>query len=169
MKRHLVHTTIIPQGFTEFIVGRPFQATVPSMLILTLIDQDAIVGQYHKDPFFFQGQDVRDVTVSVDGNDVFTADSTQSLVEAYYKSMKAHESDYFVPYPRYDGKGGFVICVDTDNTSDQTSLTVERHADLSIRLNFKGATTTALKMFVVGMVDRTFTVDHNRDVMIYRV
>ena len=86
-------------------------------------------------------------------------------MEAFCKSAEANGGDYFIPYARYNGGGSFVLCIDTDSTSDQTSLRVEKHASLSLRCRFKAPTGKPLKMYIVGTIDATFTVDHNREVL----
>ena len=120
---------------------------------------------YKKDPFHFEGQLLDTLQASVDGVDIFKVDCSQSNVEAFCKSAEANGGDYFIPYERYNGGGSFVLCIDTDSTSDQNSVRVEKHASLSLKCRFKVATVKPLKMYIVGTIDTTFTVDHNREVL----
>jgi len=160
-----VYTDIIPAARVEHSVVKPFQSTVPHKLYIFFVEQESLAGMYTKDPFHFEGGLLDTLQASVDGVDIFNVDCSQSNVEAFCKSAEENGGDYFIPYARYNGAGSFVLCIDTDSTSDQNSVRVEKHASLSLRCRFKAPTAKPLKMYIVGTIDTTFTVDHNREVL----
>ena len=164
-KRNMVYTDIIPANRIEHSVMRPFQSVIPNKLYIFFVEQESVAGLYHKDPFYFESDIIDTIQASIDGVDIFTSDCSQSNVEVFSKSVEAHCGEYFIPFPQYNGGGSFVICIDTDFTSDQNSVRVEKHGSLALAYRFKERTVKPLKMFIVGNVDSTFTVDHNREVL----
>ena len=167
MRRKIVDTPIIPQGVSETTCTRPFQALIPAQIYVWFVDLEASNGAYHLDPFYWSTLNMTDYTVRINGVQVAGASSCgESLVEPYLDSLDANGNhEHFVPYSRFDGRGCCVLCINTNNGSDQNALNLERRGNLVLHFKFGAALDRPIKMYVAGAVDSTFEVDAEKTVV----
>ena len=167
MRRKIVDTPIIPRGVLEYTTTRPFQALIPAQIYVWFVDLEASNGAYHLDPFYWGTLKITDYTVRINGVQIAGASSCgDSLVQPYLDSLEANgNTDHFIPYSKFNGRGCCVLCFNTNNGSDQNALNLERRGNLDIQFKFKEALPRAVKMYIAGAVDSTFVVDAEKQVV----
>ena len=134
MRRNIMFTTIFPANHSEITVWRPFKGVIPERLYFFLVDQRAANGARTRNPFYYGRCHLRSYSVRINGEQIDGCEVTQSMVEMYHRSMLAHGSDYFIPFEMYS-KGCFVICVNTNRGSRESSIAVEKRGNMEIKLS----------------------------------
>ena len=71
MNRSHVTQNVIPKGSTEFYWDSMFPRALPSKVVLELISQKAANGDYTENPFNFQHFNLSEVTLKVNGVEVY--------------------------------------------------------------------------------------------------
>ena len=167
MRRKIVDTPIIPAGVLETTSTRPFQALIPAQIYVWFVDLEASNGAYHLDPFYWSTLNITDYTVRINGVQIAGASSCgDSLVVPYLDSLDANGNhDHFIPYSKFNGRGCCVLCINTNNGSDQNALNLERRGNLDLHFKFGVALPRAIKMYIAGAVDSTFVVDAEKQVV----
>ena len=85
----------------------------------------------------------------------------RSLISVYHESYKSFDSDYFVPFQNYVN-GSFVIVSNCTHQSDENSINIDRRGNLSISLRFRENLPDNVKVFVMGTIDSTISIDNDR-------
>ena len=163
IRRKVVVDTVFQAGASEFSITRPFQAVIPNKLYIFMVKQAGARGAYHRHPFFYGNNNLQSYSVKLDGLEISGHEMGEGLVQTYVESLRAHGEDYFIPYSLYK-HSCFVICIDTNQGSDLNTLAVERRGNLQISLRTRGNIAETLLVYVAGVLDSTFTIDHNKTV-----
>lgn len=71
MNRSHVIQNVIPQGSTEFFWDSLFPKALPSKVVFGLVSQKAANGHYTANPFNFQHYDMSNITLKVNGVEVY--------------------------------------------------------------------------------------------------
>ena len=85
------------------------------------------------------------------------------MIETFHRSMLAHGSDYFIPFEMYS-KGCFVICVNTNRGSRESSIAVEKRGNMEIKLSLSEPLANNQILHIMGVLDSTFEIDGDRNV-----
>ena len=163
IRRKVVVDTVFQAGASELSIMRPFQAVIPNKLYIFMVKQAGARGTYHRHPFFYGDNNLQSYSVKIDGLEISGHETGEGLVQTYVESLRAHGEDYFIPYSLYK-HSCFVICVDTNQGSDLNTLAVERRGNLQISLRMRENIDETLLVYVVGVLDSTFTIDSNKTV-----
>ena len=163
IRRKVAVDQVFQAGASEFSITRPFQAIIPNKLYIFMVNQAGARGSYHRHPFWYGNNTLQSYSVKVDGLEISGHDLGVGLVQTYVESLRAHGEDYFIPYNLYK-QSCFVICVDTNQGSDLNTLAVERRGNLQISLRTRANIGQSLIVYVVGVLDSTFTIDENKTV-----
>lgn len=163
IRRKCVVDTVFQTGAREFSITRPFQAVIPNKLYIFMVNQAGARGSYHRHPFFYGHNNLQSYSIKLDGLEISGHETGEGLVQTYVESLRAHGEDYFIPYSLYK-HSCFVICVDTNQGSDLNTLAVERRGNLQISLRTRANIGETLLVYVVGVLDSTFTIDDNKTV-----
>ena len=163
IRRKVAVDQVFQAGASEFSITRPFQAIIPNKLYIFMVNQAGARGSYHRHPFWYGNNTLQSYSVKVDGLEISGHDMGEGLVQTYVESLRAHGEDYFIPYNLYK-QSCFVICVDTNQGSDLNTLAVERRGNLQISLRTRANIAQSLIVYVVGVLDSTFTIDENKTV-----
>ena len=163
IRRKCVVDTVFQTGASEFSITRPFQAVIPNKLYIFMVNQAGARGSYHRHPFFYGHNNLQSYSIKLDGLEISGHETGEGLVQTYVESLRAHGEDYFIPYSLYK-HSCFVICVDTNQGSDLNTLAVERRGNLQISLRTRANIGETLLVYVVGVLDSTFTIDDNKTV-----
>ena len=167
MRRKIVDTPIIPRDVLEYTTSRPFQELIPAQIYVWFVDLEASNGAYHLDPYYWGTLNITNYTVRINGVEIAGASSCEdSFIQPYLDSFEASgNSEHFIPYTRYNGRGCCVLCFNTNNGSDQNSINLEKRGNLSIQFKFKDPLPRSVKMYIAGAIDSTFVVDAEKQVV----
>ena len=167
MRRKIVDTPIIPKDVLEYTTSRPFQELIPAQIYVWFVDLEASNGTYHLDPYYWGTLNITNYTVRINGVEIAAASSCEdSFIQPYLDSFEASgNSEHFIPYMRYNGRGCCVLCFNTNNGSDQNSINLEKRGNLSIQFKFKTPLPRSVKMYIAGAIDSTFVVDAEKQVV----
>ena len=161
IRRTPVHEEIMSAGISEFSINRPFNGWVPNQIILWMVEQKAINGDYKLTPFRLNHYNLLQYSIKVNGNEVAGSMVDKSLISVYHESYKSFDSDYFVPFQNYVN-GSFVIVSNCTHQSDENSINIDRRGNLSISLRFRENLPDNVKVFVMGTIDSTISIDNDR-------
>ena len=165
MRKHVTHTEQFSAGQNTISISRPFQSKIPTRLYLMMIRQDALNGDFQRNPLYFQHNDLINYRVSVDGISIVDQDVSiaDGAINVYHDSQIAHgNKSFFIPYSIYTS-GAFVICINT-NFQNSDELTYERRGNLQIHLRLRNNLAANNIVFVMGEVFSTFSIDADRSV-----
>ena len=163
IRRKVAVDKVFQAGASECSITRPFQAIIPNKLYIFMVNQAGARGSYHRHPYWYGDNTLQSYSVKVDGLEISGHEMGEGLVQTYVESLRAHGEDYFIPYSLYK-RSCFVICVDTNQGSDLNTLAVERRGNLQISLRTRANIAQSLIVYVVGVLDSTFTIDENKTV-----
>ena len=164
MRRSITHTEILPVGHSEMTISRPFQHLIPEIIYIYFVDQEAARGSYAYDPFFYGDMGLQSYSVKINGVQISGNDSlNEDYVTTYCDSLHAHGGDYFIPFKCYKN-GCFVLCVNTNQGSDQNGVAIEKRGNLQITLRLKAPLARAHVVHVRGTLDSVFTIDGDRTI-----
>lgn len=174
ISRNELKMNTIPKGSTEFYWDNIFPQAVPDRIVVALVDQKAVNGNYSANPFNFEHMGVTDVGIYVNGESVpgrplKTDFSTGQYVAAYTRLFEASEkwnTDAGLDISRDDFGSGYSLFVFTIDPSGfgEEYLNLIRRGNTRLELKFKEATTKAANALVFATFSSLLEVDKSRDI-----
>ena len=128
-----------------------------------MVDQRAVNGDHNRTPFRLDHYNLSEYSVRVNGNEVSGAEVDTDFVSVYSESYRAFNSDYFIPYKNYVA-GSFLIVANCTHQSDENSINIDKKGNLTIVLKFREILPANVKVYVMGTIDSTITLDNDRTV-----
>lgn len=174
ISRNELKMNTIPKGSTEFYWNNIFPQAVPDRIVVALVDQKAVNGDYSANPFNFEHMGVTDVGIYVNGESVpgrplKTDFSAGQYVAAYTRLFEASEkwnSDAGLVISRENFGSGyslFVFTIDPCGFGEEY-LNLIRRGNTRLELKFKEATTKAANALVFATFSSLLEVDKSRDI-----
>lgn len=174
ISRNELKMNTIPKGSTEFYWDNIFPQAVPDRIVVALVDQKAVNGDYSANPFNFEHMGVTDVGIYVNGESVpgrplKTDFSAGQYVAAYTRLFEASEkwnSDAGLDISRENFGSGyslFVFTIDPCGFGEEY-LNLIRRGNTRLELKFKEATTKAANALVFATFSSLLEVDKSRDI-----
>ncbi|XP_061170290.1 uncharacterized protein F54H12.2-like [Saccostrea echinata] len=172
--RNELKMNTIPKGSTEFYWDNIFPLAVPDRIVVALVDQKAVNGDYTANPFNFEHMGLTDVGIYVNGESVpgrplKTAFSAGLFSTAYARLFEASgkwNNDAGLIITRSDVGSGyslFVFTVDPCGFGEEY-LNLIRRGNTRLELKFKQATTKAANAIVFATFSSLLEVDKSRDI-----
>lgn len=172
--RNELKMNTIPKGSTEFYWDNIFPQAVPDRIVVALVDQKAVNGDYTANPFNFEHMGLTDVGVyingeSVPGRPLKTDFSTGLYSSAYTRLFEASgkwNNDAGLIITRDDFGNGyslFVFTIDPCGFGEEY-LNLIRWGNTRLELKFKQATTKATNAIVFATFSSLLEVDKSRDI-----
>lgn len=172
--RNELKMNTIPKGSTEFYWDNIFPQAVPDRIVVALVDQKAVNGDYTANPFNFEHMGLTDVGVyingeSVPGRPLKTDFSTGLYSSAYTRLFEASgkwNNDAGLIITRDDFGNGyslFVFTIDPCGFGEEY-LNLIRRGNTRLELKFKQATTKATNAIVFATFSSLLEVDKSRDI-----
>lgn len=172
--RNELKMNTIPKGSTEFYWDNIFPQAVPDRIVVALVDQKAVNGDYTANPFNFGHMGLTDVGVyingeSVPGRPLKTDFSTGLYSSAYTRLFEASgkwNNDAGLIITRDDFGNGyslFVFTIDPCGFGEEY-LNLIRRGNTRLELKFKQATTKATNAIVFATFSSLLEVDKSRDI-----
>ena len=162
-KQHVVHSQIVAVGQNSLTINRPFNSKIPSLFHIFFVNQNAEQGEYVKDRFFYNTNDLGMYRVTINGH-VLAEDEIEAHSEhlsVYEDSREAnHSFESFIPTELYT-HGSYVISVRT-NHSQPGELMFETSGNLVVFLNFKAAIATTQLCFIIGEFHSSYEITPER-------
>lgn len=174
ISRNELKMNTIPKGSTEFYWDNIFPQAVPDRIVVALVDQKAVNGDYSANPFNFEHMGVTDVGIYVNGESVpgrplKTDFSAGQYVAAYTRLFEASEkwnTDAGLHISRDDFGSGYSLFVFTIDPSGfgEEYLNLIRRGNTRLELKFKEATTKAANALLFATFSSLLEVDISRDI-----
>ena len=130
-----------------------------------MVRHEGDIGSKRYPAFKLDHYSLEHYSVRINGVERAGGSVKNDLITLYHDSMRAHNGDHFIPFKNYS-TGSFIIVVDCNNQSDENTVQIDVRGNLDISLRFRVALPHNVKLFVMGTVDSTFTIDNNRLVTI---
>ncbi|XP_061191760.1 uncharacterized protein F54H12.2-like [Saccostrea echinata] len=174
ISRNELKMNTIPKGSTEFYWDNIFPQAVPDRIVIGLIDQKAVNGDYTANPFNFEHFNVSDVGVYVNGESVpgrplktdFTAGHFLSAYTRLFEASGKWNKDAGLVISRENFKAGyslFVFTIDPCGFGEEY-LNLIRRGNTRLELKFKQATTKAANVLVLATFSSLLEVDKSREI-----
>ena len=167
--------TITKENMT-FIKDGLFQAQVPKMLVIGLLDHAAFNGDMTKNPFDFQNFNLNRIGLYRDGElvpgQILTPDYDQNhFMRAYNQTMDAlhyfntDDSNGMTIDHFKDGYNLYVFDLTPDNTAQGPHRHLMRTGSLRLELGFKKKLSNAVTVVLFALVDAKLEITKLRDVI----
>ncbi|XP_061190297.1 uncharacterized protein F54H12.2-like [Saccostrea echinata] len=164
----------IPKGSTEFYWDNIFPQAVPDRIVVGLVDQKAVNGDYTTNPFNFEHFGVTDVGIYVKGESVpgrplktdFTTGHYSSAYARLFEASEKWNQDAGLIITRDNFGSGyslFVFTIDPCGFGEEY-LNLIRRGNTRLELKFKQATTKAANVLVFATFSSLLEVDKSRDI-----
>ncbi|XP_061190601.1 uncharacterized protein F54H12.2-like [Saccostrea echinata] len=172
--RNELKMNTIPKGSTEFYWDNIFPQAIPDRLVVALVDQKAVNGDYTKNPFNFENFDLTDVGVYINGESVpgrplqtdFTAGHFSTAYTRLFEACGKWNRDEGLIITRSNFGNGyslFVFTIDPCGFGEEY-LNLIRRGNTRLELKFKQATTKAANVLVFATFSSLLEIDRSRDI-----
>eukprot|EP00105_Crassostrea_gigas_P002713 XP_011415336.1 PREDICTED: uncharacterized protein F54H12.2-like [Crassostrea gigas] len=172
--RNELKMNTIPKGSTEFYWDNIFPQAVPDRIVVALVDQKAVNGDYTANPFNFEHMGLTDVGIYVNGESVpgrplktdFSAGLFSTAYARLFEASGKWNSDAGLIITRSNFGSGyslFVFTIDPCGFGEEY-LNLIRRGNTRLELKFKGATTKAANAIVFATFSSLLEVDKSRDI-----
>ena len=174
ISRNELKMNTIPKGSTEFYWDNIFPQAVPERIVVALVDQKAVNGDYTANPFNFEHMKVTDVGVYVNGESVpgrpLKTDFSAGLYSAAYARLFEasgkwnNDAGLIITRDNFgSGYSLFVFTIDSCGFGEEY-LNLIRRGNTRLELKFKQATTKAANAIVFATFSSLLEVDKSRDI-----
>ncbi|XP_052708885.1 uncharacterized protein F54H12.2-like [Crassostrea angulata] len=172
--RNELKMNTIPKGSTEFYWDNIFPQAVPDRIVVGLVDQKAVNGDYTTNPFNFEHFGVTDVGIYVNGESVpgrplkteFTTGQYSSAYARLFEASGKWSQDAGLVITRDNFGSGyslFVFTIDPCGFGEEY-LNLIRRGNTRLELKFKQATAKAANVLVFATFSSLLEVDKSRDI-----
>jgi hypothetical protein len=172
--RNELKMNTIPKGSTEFYWDNIFPQAVPDRIVVALVDQKAVNGDYTANPFNFEHMKLTDVRIYVNGESVpgrpLKTDFTKGLYStAYARLFEAsgkwnNDAGLIITRNNFgSGYSLFVFTIDPCGFGEEY-LNLIRRGNIRLELKFAEATTKAANAIVFATFSSLLEVDKSRDI-----
>ena len=169
MTRIVLREFTIPAGVKQFPINQLHKGDLPAKVVLGLVDNGALTGDFAKNPYNFQHFDVSEVSLTDGGNEVdgqplrFDFAKNQ-YVEGYWGLFRALDKRFRNEgnaIERKDYKNGFTLYAFDLSPSLSGGEYTDPKKDGRLIANFKFAKETpeTLTLFVYMQFDDSFTIN----------
>lgn len=174
LTRNELKMNTIPKGSTEFYWDNIFPQAIPDRIVVGLVDQKAVNGDYTTNPFNFEHMGLTDVGIYINGESVpgrplktdFSAGLYSDAFVRLFEASGKWKNDAGLIISRDDfGKGYslFVFTVDPCGFGDEY-LNLIRRGNTRLELKFKQATSKAVNAIVFATFSSLLEIDKSRDI-----
>ena len=126
-----------------------------------MVRHDADIGSKRYPAFKLNHYSLERYSIRINGVERAGGLVLNDLISVYHDSMRAHNGDHFIPFQNYSTVS-FLIVADCNNQSDENTVQIDVRGNLDISLRFREGLPHNVKLFVMGTVDSTFSIDNNR-------
>ncbi|XP_061190540.1 uncharacterized protein F54H12.2-like [Saccostrea echinata] len=174
ISRNELKMNTIPRGSTEFYWDNIFPQAVPDRIVVGLVDQKAVNGDYTTNRFNFEHFGVTDVGIYVNGESVQGRPLKTDFTTGHYSSAYAR---LFEASGKWNQDAGLVITRDNFGSGyslfiftidpcgfGEEYLNLIRRGNTRLELKFKQATTKAANVLVFATFSSLLEVDKSRDI-----
>ncbi|XP_074661116.1 uncharacterized protein LOC141913851 [Tubulanus polymorphus] len=165
----------IPRGHRTIIKDSVFVGEIPKAIVLALVDDDALSGNYKKNPFNFKDYSLNYIGVTIDNvhaqNSPLIIDSRGDGCEVYHGLYLARGLLYKnegIGIKREDFKNGNFICGFniSPEYGDQTHLSLIKKGSIKIEMRFDEALPHNVNLIVYAVFDELLQVTKERHIEI---
>ncbi|XP_062621650.1 uncharacterized protein F54H12.2-like [Saccostrea cucullata] len=174
LPRNEVKMNTIPKGSTEFYWDNIFPQAVPDRIIIGLLSQSAVNGDYSANPFNFAPYAITDVGVYINGESIpgrplkldFEAGNYASAYARLFEPCGKWNKDTGLYIDREDFGKGYAFYVFTINPCGfgEEYINLIRRGNTRVELKFKTATTEALNAVVFSTYSALLEINKARDI-----
>ncbi|CAG2238519.1 unnamed protein product [Mytilus edulis] len=178
INRSNVIQNIIPKGSTEFYWDGIFPKAIPSKLVFGLLSQTSVNGDYTKNPFNFQHFNMTEVSLKVNGVEIYGTPLkldfgvNRNYSTAYVRLFEISEkwnkdAGLNISYSDF-GAGYSLLAFSLDPSLDfqEDFINLVKHGNARLEIRFKSPTTETINCLCYYQSQAILTVDESREVRI---
>ena len=173
-KKTTVKSFNIQTGELSHIIENPFHNHVPKMLILCIVKQSAMYGDYNSDPTYLQHMNLNRILITLDGttvSDMKMDFASNSYVLPYFKNFLEHGFEHavngltFSDFKHHKNAYIFDLSTDDSSTNEGQTLTLNREGLLRISLQFAQGVTENATIVLLGISQGSIFITKERRVV----
>ena len=152
--RPIVKTIVFPAAHSSVSIDSPFNGIVPHKVMVFVIDQTAVNGDYTKNPNYLQHASITNVRLELNGNAItnMKCEFPNSAAQAFNSSLIAlgMGNNRHLLTKKNFSHGRTLFIFDTRPCDSEDTLNLEKSANMRISLQTSTPTTSNKVVFIVG-------------------
>lgn len=177
INRSHVIQNVIPKGSTEFFWDAMFPKALPSKVVIGLVSQKAANGDYTANPFNFQHFNMTNVTMNVNGVEIYGSPlsldfgENRNYIAAYVRLFEISDKwlkDMGLTISLNDFGFGYTFIVFSLEPCDfqEDYLNLVKHGNARLGIRFGSATADTINCLCYYQSQALLTCDESRDIKI---
>ena len=162
--RTVIKTSIFPSGYSSFNIDNLFSNVVPSRVIVFIVSQAALSGDFKRNPVYLQNCNISNLRLEVDGHvhSSMSGDFENKYAQYLVNTLSNLGSDtnMFTLNNFKNGKTIFVF--NLQNSEQPDCLNIEKRGNLRLSLSLSAPLTENHVLFTVGITHGTININADR-------
>jgi len=166
----------VPTGNHDFTQENVFNGSIPSRMVICMVDNDAFNGSYEKNPFNFKTYGLTSLKLLLDGNQQQSVKPIEldfdehRFIEAYmslFSGTGKQLKDEGTDIDRTDFPKGYAIYAFdlTPDMNEDGHFNLMREGSVRLDLKFKTALPNTINVLVYSEFEHVIELNRNRDVI----
>jgi len=176
IRRAVCKTFTIPQGNLDFSQEQLFSGTIPSRLVLAIVDNDAFNGNYEKNPFHFKHYNLTHLKVTLDGQQqnytrpIEPNYEARQYIDAYmslFSGTGKQQKDEGTDITREVYSQGYAIYAFdlTPDMSEDSHFNLTKEGSVRVDFRFAQALPNTVNIVAYGEFEQMIEIDRNKQII----
>ena len=163
--RPIVKNIIFPAAQSSLVVEMPFMNSVPNKLLIFLVKQTSLNGDYKTNSFFLPHCNISNIKVDISGVTVsdISTNFPDSVASGLYRTVGVLGSKNLLTYSNFQ-KGRTIFALDFRSSDNSDSLHVEKQGPLRVSISTSTPLTENHILFMVGLTTGVIEIDSHKNV-----
>jgi hypothetical protein len=152
--RPIIKNIIFPANQTSLSIDSPFNGIIPHRIIMFMLDQTALDGDYKRNPNHLLHNNITDITLTINGNCLSNVKVKfpHLVAQAFHQTLSAIglENNGHLLTRKNFTSGRTVFVFDTRPTDSNDVINLERKANMRFIMNCSPAPTSNKILFLIG-------------------
>ncbi|KAK3105954.1 hypothetical protein FSP39_009422 [Pinctada imbricata] len=175
LTRNEVKMNTIPTGSTEFYWDNMFPQAIPDRLVVGMVKQKSVNGDYTTNPFNFEHFKITDISLSINGESVpgrplqMDFGDKRNYISAYvrlFESCGKWNKDTGLYISRDDFGNGYTFFAfnNTPCVFEEDYINLVRRGNTRLEMKFDTSTTEAVNVIVLATFSTLLEINKSRDI-----
>jgi hypothetical protein len=175
IRRVICKTVTIPRGNMDFVHENLFTGTMPTRLVIGMVDNDAFNGSYVKNPYNFKHYNLTQMKVFLDGQQQYikpieTNYGANQYITAYmslFSGTGKQQRDEGNDLERSDYAGGYALYAFdlTPDLAEEGHFNLTREGSVRLEVKFSVALEATINVIAYAEFENVIEIDRNKDIV----
>lgn len=165
----LYKSMVLGKQQTSIVSDLPWGNVIPERLYLVFIDMSAFSGAYNKNGLFFKHANLSEITVSVNGMNLYKNDVhfPHQCSQLYYTTLEALgiENDTLIEFDSFKNGGRTVMVYSLIAEDIQGTVPLEQSGNLRVSIQLRGGLEENLVILLFGDTKAVLSINAQRRVV----